>query len=192
MLRMDKPLFHRLFSRPHLPVLETTEAMAQRGDADAQFSLALKHASGEGAALDYAQAAHWYLKAADQSHSLAQFNLGIMYANGQGMPRDGAQSMMWIQKAADLGDAGAQYNLGSTHHRASLSGLPENACESRIEAYKWFHLAAAQGYNGAEVACEIVSLGMSRDDMAEGTRRVSAFVASKPKQPEDPRFQERI
>ena len=47
----------------------------------------------EGAAQDYAQAAQWYLKAADQSHSLAQFNLGIMYAAGQGVPRDEAKSM---------------------------------------------------------------------------------------------------
>jgi hypothetical protein len=58
----------------------------QRGDAEAQFSLALSYANGEGAAQDYPLAEHWYLKAAGQNHALAHFNLGIMHANGQGMP----------------------------------------------------------------------------------------------------------
>ena len=57
--------------------------------------------AGEGATQDYAQAAQWYLKAADQSHSLAQFNLAVMYAAGQGVPRDEAKSRVWMQKAAD-------------------------------------------------------------------------------------------
>ena len=83
--------------------------------------------AGEGTTQDYAQAARWYLKAADQSHSLAQFNLAIMYAAGQGVPRDESKSMGWMQKAADLGDAGAQYHIGLKHHRASLDGLPRGA-----------------------------------------------------------------
>lgn len=184
-LSMAKPLLHRLFSRSQSIPLPTTEAMAQRGDAEAQFRLALKYANGHGAALDYAQAAYWYLKAADQSHSLAQFNLGIMYANGQGMSRDWAESAMWIRKAANLGDAGAQYYLGSSCHRDSLSGQPENASEARIEAYKWYRLAAAQGYKGSEMACEVVSLGMSREDLDEGARRMSAFIVREATQSEE-------
>ena len=89
---MDRPFFRRLFSRPQKPAGETTETRAGHGDAEAQFSLGVKFAR-QGATQDYAQAAHWYLKAADQSHSLAQFNLGIMYAAGQGVPRDEAKSM---------------------------------------------------------------------------------------------------
>ena len=37
---------------------------------------------------DYAQAAAWYRKAADQGYAGAQYNLGVMYANGQGVPQD--------------------------------------------------------------------------------------------------------
>ena len=109
---------------PQKPAADTTETKAGHGDAEAQFSLGVKFAR-EGATQDYAQAAQWYLKAADQSHSLAQFNLGIMYAAGQGVARDEAKSMGWMQKAADLGDAGAQYHVGMKLHRASLEGLPE-------------------------------------------------------------------
>jgi uncharacterized protein len=182
MTSMDKPFFRRLFSRPQKPAVETTETRADHGDAEAQFSLGLKFAQ-EGAAQDYAQAAHWYLKAADQSHPLAQFNLAVMYAAGQGVLRDEAKSLEWMQKAADLGDAGAQYHLGIKHHRASLDGLPEAAPESRIQAYKWLQLASAQGYRSSQAAWGFVALGMTHEDVVDASRRIAAFVPIQANQP---------
>lgn len=179
---MDILFFRRLFGRREKPVIETTESRAGHGDAEAQFSLGLRFA-GEGATQDYAQAAIWYLKAADQSHSLAQFNLGIMYAVGQGVARDEVKSLGWMQKAADHGDAGAQHHLGMKHHRASLDGLPEAASESRILAYKWLQLAAAQGYRSAEASWAFVALNMTLEDVADGGRRVAAFVPIRANQP---------
>jgi TPR repeat protein len=172
---MDQPFFRRWFSRPQAPVAELTETPADLDNAEAQFSRGLSFA-WEGATQDYAQAVLWYRKAADQSHSLAQFNLALMYAAGQGVPRDEAQSKVWMQRSADLGDAGAQFNVGMKHHRASLHGLPEAAPESRIQAYKWLQLAAAQGYRGSEAASAFLALAMTREDVAEGGRRVAAFV----------------
>ena len=179
---MDKPFFRRFFSRPQAVVADTTEIKAGQGDAEAQFNLGVK-LSGEGTTQDYAQAAQWYLKAADQSHSLAQFNLAIMYGAGQGVPRDESKAMGWMQKAADLGDAGAQYHLGMKHHRASLDGRPETAPESRIQAYKWLQLSAAQGYRGSEAAWAFVALTMTRADVADGGRRIAAFVPMRASQP---------
>lgn len=175
---MDKPWYRRLFDRPQKPDVKSTRAQADDGDVDAQFRLALQYASSEGTAQDHVQAAHWYLKAADQSHSLAQFNLGMMYAQGQGMPRDELKAVLWFEKAAQQGDAGAQFNLGMRQHRASGAGLPAEVLESKIEAYKWFHLAAAQGYKGSEAACERVTLSMSREELADGNRRAAAFVVT--------------
>ena len=174
---MAIPFFRRLFNRSvsEEPAVETTEIKAGQGDAEAQFSLGVKFAQ-EGATQDYPQAAQWYLKAADQSHTLAQFNLAIMYASGQGVVRDDVKSMSWMQKAADLGDPGAQYYLGIKLHRASLVGLPETAPESRIEAYKWLQLSAAQGYRDSEAAWAFVALNMTREDVADGRRRIAAFV----------------
>ena len=174
-MTMEKPFFRRMFSRPQEPAGETTEIMAGQGNPEAQFSLGLKFAR-EGATQDYAQAMRWYQKAADQSHTLAQFNLAIMYAAGQGVPRDEAQSRVWMRRSADLGDAGAQHNMGMYLHRASLDGLPEAAPETRIQAYKWLQLAAAQGYKGSAAASGFVTLNMTRQDVAEGSRRAAAFV----------------
>jgi TPR repeat protein len=150
--------------------------MAERGVAEAQFKLGVSFAHGRLATPDYAQAEHWYLLAAAQDHALAQFNLGMMHANGQGMPRDSVKSLGWIQKAAELGDAGAQYRLGLSHQRAIRDGRPENISQSRLAAYKWLRLAADQSYQGAESACELVNLGMSRADVLEGRRLVADFL----------------
>jgi len=178
---MEKPWYRKLFTRSQKPDREATHAHADFENAEVQFGMGLKFASGEGAAQDFVQAAQWYRKAAEQSHSLAQFNLGTMYANGQGMSRDAAQSVIWFGKAAQSGDAGAQFNLGKSCHRASLTGSPEDAPESRIEAYKWYRLAAVQGYNGSGTASTTLILNMTRADVADGDQRVAEFAAVKSK-----------
>ncbi len=177
---MDKSWFEKLFSRPQKAELPGIVPQSDCGDAEVQFHTGLKFANGEGATQDYAQAAVWYLKAAEQNHSLAQFNLGIMYAQGQGMTRNDAQSEVWFGKAAQQGDAGAQFNLGKCRHRASLREQPEAARESRIEAYMWYQLAAAQGYKGSDAASTTLTLSMTREDVAAGDQRVAAFTAEKP------------
>jgi len=175
---MNESWFRNLFRRPGKHPLESSQSEAERGDAEAQFSRGLRFASGAGTPPDYAQAAHWYLRAANQNHSLAQYNLAIMFADGQGVPRDEAQSLMWMQKAAHQGDAGAQHSLGVRHRRASFAALPEDALESNLEAYKWFRLAAAQGYrdSGAEFAG--VAVGMTREQVIEGNQRAVAFTVA--------------
>jgi hypothetical protein len=149
--------------------------MASHGDADSQFALGLKYVNAAGKSQDLPQAAEWYRKAAEQDHVLAQFNLSIMYARGQGVARDDGKALVWLRRAAEGGDAAAQFHLGNRYHRASVSGVEADAVESRIEAYKWFHLAAGQGYKDSERCCERVTLGMTREEVAEGNHRAAAF-----------------
>jgi hypothetical protein len=59
--------------------------------------------------------------------------------------------------------------------------LPADASESRIEAYKWYRLAAAQGYQGSERAHATLTFNMTRADVAAGNQRVAAFEIGKPK-----------
>jgi hypothetical protein len=174
-LTMDKSSFRAWFGRAPLPGPAIDE-----GNAETQFGLGLKFAtSGDDG--DYVHAAKWYGKAAAQNHPLAQFNLGMMYARGQGVAQNDGEAVTWIRRAAEGGDAAAQFNLGTRYHRASVSGLEMDAAESQIEAYKWFHLAAAQGYKDSERACEPLTLRMSRVDVVEGKDRIAAFVAAKAK-----------
>jgi peptidoglycan hydrolase-like protein with peptidoglycan-binding domain len=61
---------------------------------------------------DYAEAAKWWRKAAEQGDAYAQYNLGLMYAKGEGVTQDDVEAVKWYRKAADQGLAEAQYNLG--------------------------------------------------------------------------------
>jgi hypothetical protein len=177
---MKTAWYRKLFSPPDRIDLQATRIKANQGDADAQFALGVVCANGKGALQDFVRAAEWYRKAADQDHALAQFNLGLMYAEGQGVPCDDAEGVRWIRRAAEQGDAGAQFNLGTRYHRASIDRSQMDAVESRIEAYKWFQLAADQGYKDAEASCHRMTLSMSREEVAEGNHRMGTFVAGKP------------
>ena len=185
MVRSMDSFFHRRSSASAQESgLAAVRTKADRGDADAQFGLGLRYGNGIGGALDFVQAASWYRKAADQDYPLAQYNLGVMFARGQGVPQDNAVSAGWIRKAAEGGDAGGQYDLGVLCHRASVDRLRVGNVEARIEAYMWFHLAAAQGYKDSAAAWERLTITMTRIEIAEGNRRAAAFVARKPANPQ--------
>lgn len=180
---MATSLFQKLFASIAKPNLKAIRTKAEHGDAEAQFSLGLKYSSGHADAHGFAEAVRWYRKAAEQNHSRAQFNLGIMFAQGQGVVKDDAAALIWIRKAAENGEVGAQHDLGIRYQRSSLrySKMEKmDAADSRIEAYKWLHLAAVQGDKGSAAACEQVMLGMSRAEVTEGSHRVAAFFDGKP------------
>lgn len=181
---MEKSWLEKMFSlsRNSPPAAARPDADAARPiadcvDAEAQFGRGLQFATGVGAAQDYAQAADWYRKAAEQNHRLAQVNLGVMYAQGQGVTKDSAQSVVWFDRAAHLGDAGGQYHMGRKCQRASMDGLPAKPTEARIEAYKWYQLAAAQGYKDSVDAYITLTFKMTHADVAEANQRVASFVA---------------
>jgi hypothetical protein len=161
------------FSRQQDSDFQAVQSLAQSGDSEAQFLLATGIASS-GNKSDYAEAAQWYLKAAEQNHALAQFHLGILYLKGQGVPRDKTLSQMWMRRAAELGDAGAQYEFGMRQHRLSMDRA-EDALELKIDAYKWLLLAAAQSYDGSETGCDYVSMDLTHAGVVEGKRRAEIF-----------------
>lgn len=176
---MDKSRFRKFFSGADRFDVKATKTKAEQGDVEAQFALGLNYGVAEGDLQDLTQSAEWYRKASEQNHPLAQFNLGLMYSKGEGVPQDDAEAVRWIRKAAHQGDAGAQFNLGKRYHRASVWGQQLDALESTVEAYKWLQLAAAQGYKGSAEACERMTLGMTREEVAEGNQGVALFVAGK-------------
>ncbi len=172
---MDKKLSTESFEDGFDSTLQNTQQLANDGNADAQFWVGFKFAC-EGTSGSFSTAGQWYKKAAEQGHALAQFNLGVMYSRGQGFARNREMSSFWITKAAERGDCGAQYMLGMNRNRLSLDENPAVALESRIEAYKWLQLAAAQGYAESEAGCDLVAMGMTMDGVKEAKRRAEAFV----------------
>jgi TPR repeat protein len=167
----------QLFVSPPRPTtLQEALTAAEGGNAEAQFGLGLKYSSNSEATEDLALAAEWYRKAAVQGHPLAQFNLGIMLAAGQGVAQDEAAANAWNLRAAEGGDPAAQFAVGSKCHRRSAQFQAKECQESRLEAYKWYHLSADQGYLGSEAACQRLTLDLSREEVILGNQRAAAFV----------------
>jgi hypothetical protein len=117
---------------------------------------------------DYAEAARWWRKAADQGDADAQQNLGFMYYSGHGATQDYAEAARWYRKAADHGDAGAQDNLGVMY----LNG--EGVPQDYVQSHMWMNLAAsrASGDDQKKYADERESVArkMTPQQVAEAQR----------------------
>jgi ParB-like chromosome segregation protein Spo0J len=87
------------------------QIMAKRGDAMAQFSVAIAYEDGVGTKKDLKQAFDWYSKAATQGHEGAQYKVGTFYDKGLVVKKDMKVAMDWYKKAAGSGSRPAQKRL---------------------------------------------------------------------------------
>ncbi|MDR1695417.1 MAG: sel1 repeat family protein [Endomicrobium sp.] len=101
---------------------------------------------GTGVKQDYAEAAVWYKKAAEQGLSDAQYALGGIYYNGLGAEENPKEAFKWYKKAADQGHSGAQYAIGTMYY----DGL--GVTRRYGGAVNWYKKAAQQGHAGAQYA----------------------------------------
>ena len=107
-------------------------ALAQEGDADSQYNLALMYHHGKGTDQDFTQAAKWYLRAAEQGNPSAQYNLGLMYGNGMGISQDFIQAYIWLSRSAQ-GFASGQHQEQAARNRDRISGRMSPAERFRAE-----------------------------------------------------------
>jgi len=75
-------------------------ALAEEGDAAAQFALGTMYRDGRGMDQDYAEALRWWQSAAEQGLVDAQYALGNIYAGGSGVAKDPIMAYMWYGIAA--------------------------------------------------------------------------------------------
>jgi TPR repeat protein len=176
---LGKPWFSRLFRSPDRSTPPDLQHAADEAGPNAQNNLGALLSNND----LQGEASISYRKAAERGHPMAQSNLGLMYSTGDGVGRDDGQALHWFGRAAAQGHATAQFHLGNRWHRDSLTLAGPEAREARIEAFKWFRLATAQGYPNADASCERVNIAMSGEEVTEGRRRIGAFVAT-PEPPE--------
>jgi TPR repeat protein len=67
----------------------------------AQMFLAKQYFTGDGVPSDYAEAAGWLAKAAEQGFAVARAGLGNMYLEGQGVPQDDVTAYMLFNFALE-------------------------------------------------------------------------------------------
>ena len=61
---------------------------------------------------NYAEAASWYRKAADQGYRPAETSLGSLYERGLGVPKNKAIALEWYRKSADAGESSGMMTGG--------------------------------------------------------------------------------
>jgi TPR repeat protein len=157
-------------TKPDQKPIEEVKAKAEAGDAESEVELGRRYDKGEGVMKDHAEAAKWYLKAAEQNYAPAQYNLGLCYEHGNGVAANRVEAAKWYRKAAEQNDAAAQYNLGMCYERA------EAGTEDWAEVYKWLSLAARQGHEAAkEYITFMESKLLKPEQIAEGQKRAREF-----------------
>jgi TPR repeat protein len=153
------------------PSIAELRVKDEGGDVKAQLLLASDFDHGRGVQQDYAEAAHWYGKAAAAGDPIAQNNLGSLYQNGLGVMKDYAKAVELYRRSAEQGfpmaenSLGMMYDLGlgvtqdretgnSWYRKAIEHGVPEamlnlglnyhdgsGVSKDLIEAFKWIDLA---------------------------------------------------
>lgn len=119
-------------------------------------------------AQDYAEAAKWYQKAAQQGIAMAQLSLGGLYEIGQGVSKDITQAAKWYQKAAEQGNQDAQYSLGMLYMAGQ--GIPKD----QQKAAFWLGKAAAQGDSMAQAMLQTLDV---KSSTTTGNAAVSPCLA---------------
>ena len=73
----------------------------ERSLAEVHFNIGIMFSEGDGVPQNEAQAAKWFLKAAEEGMPEAQYNIGRCYMSGSGVAKDITLAAEWIQKAAN-------------------------------------------------------------------------------------------
>jgi TPR repeat protein len=115
--------------------VELLRLRADKGDASAQYRLALMYTEGKGVPRDDKAALTWFQRAAEQGEAAAQYETGVSYATGAGTAKNDAEAAKWFRRAADQGMPYAQLNLGLLY--AAGRGVPQD----NVEAMTWLQLA---------------------------------------------------
>ena len=142
---------------------------AEKGDADARFSLGVLYHNGVGIEQNHTKAAKQFRLAAEQGHAKAQFSLSVLCRKGVGVEQSHTEAAKWSRLAAEQGHTKAQFNLGVSYHKG------EGIAQNYSEAYIWFSLASAGNTPNARKARDQVARKLDSEAMnnaqAEATRR---------------------
>ena len=90
-------------------------ALAEKGDAKAQYRLGDLLRKGQGGKRDDKRALYWYRKAGIGGDARAQIRLGEFYRTGKSVPMDPGVAVSWYRKAAQAGNAWGELRLGEMY-----------------------------------------------------------------------------
>lgn len=123
---------------------------------------------GQGFPQNYAEAAKWFRRAAEQGDVGAQYDLGDAYYQGKGVAQDYGDAVKWYRRAAERRHRKAQYSLGNAYYRDR--GVPQDY----VQAHMWMDLAdsvsAGDDLKKYSSARDKVAAKMTPQEIAEAQR----------------------
>lgn len=142
---------------------------AEKGDAVAQFELALLLLDGVGVTKDESAAANWLLKSAQQKHGGAQLKLAQCYEFGRSMPCDEIQAVQLYRSAAAQHLVDAQLALARCLERG-IGGERDE-----LQALEWYRKADAAGSEDAQQhVARLERVARLREDL-EAVRKAASL-----------------
>jgi len=109
--------------------------LAEAGDAEAQYRVAIMAQNGLGMLANPLLAYRHMRAAAESGLSVAQHGLGFMFMEGECADKDPKRAVEWFTKAAEQGLAGSQTTLAMMYEEGR--GVEKDMDEAR----KWYHRA---------------------------------------------------
>ena len=149
--------------------------LAEKGDANAQNELGVRHYSGQGVKKNFNEALKWFTKAAAQEHPKAQYNLGVLCEKGEGVIENDKEAVKWFTKAAAQGFAKAQADLGSMYF------IGKGVKQNKFIAYAWWNIAAFNGNLKAKKAKALVTKKMTAGQIAKAQELSKKLLKKYPK-----------
>ncbi len=101
--------------------------LAEQGQVEAQYHLALLYEEGQGVDKNYDLARFWFLRAAQKGYVDAYFALGEMYAAGRGSEVSRSLAYHWYTMAAASGHARAKELMGRYAPKLSTEQMAESS-----------------------------------------------------------------
>lgn len=93
---------------------------------------------GQSAPQDYAPAARWYLRSADQGNVRAQHDLGIAYYLGDGVRTDYVQALKWLNLAVVIAnDPDFRLKVAGNINLLTSKMTPAQRAEAQRLASEW-------------------------------------------------------
>lgn len=150
--------------------IQQLRMQAEKGNVEAQFTLAQAYDRGLDVPKDKEEAVRWYRRAAEQGDAFAQFALGNNYWDGTGIVKNEKEAVRWWHSGAAQGFAPAQNSLGEALASGNR-GVPPD----KIQAYVWLGLSAAQGNQEADQQRTVLSKQLKPDEVAKAKRLIKEW-----------------
>jgi TPR repeat protein len=170
--------------------IEKLRTAAEKGDAAAQYDLAMRYLKGDGVGSSESDAAAWLLKSSHLGNSSAQLQLGVAYEMGRGVGQD------YVKAYACYVIAGANGNTGSDAAQKTLAPKmnQQQIADARtmlgemyrdgigtpvdnVQAYTWFRLAELAGSEEGRREKASLERKLSQQQIVLARRRAADWLS---------------